>query len=93
MSAFCGLSIKKGMPNLSSKSFYIAPQPSFKLTKDFTLKNLIERYRHAQSVCADTVYVPSSITSFSDSCLDIWYVEALIQHLLLIEKEIDKELK
>lgn len=80
MGAFDGL-IRGGVPSKCEEYTYIAHQPAFRLTKDFTLSDLIKRFKHAESICSDRVYVPSPDKGFSDVCLDIWYAEALINHL------------
>lgn len=87
MGAFNGLTGTRGVPDLCGDDYvYVPGQTAFRLTKDFTLDDLIQRFKHAESTCADVVWVPSGRKGVSDIRLDLWYVEALIQHLLSVER-------
>lgn len=81
MGAFDGL--VKGCYAPSEPDYeYVKGQTAFRLTSDFTLDDLITRFRHAEHVCADVVWAPSGRNGISDLPLDFWYAKALIQHLL-----------
>lgn len=92
MGAFDGL-VKGGYAPSEPYYEYVDGQTAFRLTKDFTLDDLIARFRHAEHICADVVWIPSGRKGISDIRLDLWYAEALIQHLLSKRAMRDEVLK
>lgn len=86
MGAFDGLIGARGIPDRFEDYEYVPGQTAFRLTKDFTLDDFIKRFKHAESVCSGKVWIPSGRKGISDIKLDLWYADALIQHLLSIKR-------
>ena len=95
MGAFDGFVSRRGYyPDVHDivGSISIKGQPSFYLSKYFTLNDLIQLVKDAEKSGKDHVWMVDGLPHRERRCdgnvrLDLWYAKALVEHLLTEESE------